>query len=692
MINYKKLIFQNKLFFFGLILKFHLGILITSSVLTELFIPFVDYFISNHFANPYEYFLAEDKVSPFPYPAMMLYILSFPKLIFGWIAPNHEVFNLFLYRLPLIIADICIFFVIKSWLKKKYHNKLIWFYWLSPVLIYINFIHGQLDVIPIAFLFISLYFLFKERILLSVLFIGIALSVKTNILLVFPFYFLYLFSKGIRIPKLFTLLFISFAVFIIINHSYLLNTSFLQMVFQNQEQAKLFNSFILLNEMNIFLIPATFLILFIRGILIKTYNRDIFIIFLGLTFSIILLFIPPQHGWYYWLIPFLAYFYIKEDSRSPIIFFGLQLSYLLYFLIIGENNYFSFLFNSSIDINNYPIIKIFAVDKDKFIFLVFTFLQTILLINCFWIYKKGLESYRYYKITAVPFLIGIGGDSGAGKTTISNAIYSLFTAMNTTVLCGDDMHKWQRGHKKWNELTHLNPKANHLHKEMSLLKKIKMGRPIYRRHYDHGTGEFTLEKKLYPNNLIIYEGLHPFYLSSQRDLYDLKIFIKPSLNIIYHWKIIRDKKNRGYSKEIVIKSIEKRKKDSKKYIETQVKQADVVIETLPTKKISDIGNDKELVIPYYVLTLSNDVYMEYLLKMLKNTKTLFVQHQYIANDRQKLILKGNISTKQLDKISTEFLDGLKDLGVNTYNLPNGLFGVLILILTYYAFEKADYVK
>lgn len=596
--------------------------------------------------------------------------------------------------MPLIVADVSIFLILKSWLKEQYHNRVVWFYWFSPVLIYISYIHGQLDVIPIALLFGSLYFLYKEHFLGSALLLGMALATKTHIVLVYPFYLLYLFSKGMKVSRILIFFVESIALFVVCNIPYLFNPSFISMVFQNQEQGKLFNIFISLKGLRVFLIPSALILLFIRGGLLKTYNRDIFMMFLGFVFSIIVFFIPPMQGWYFWLIPFLSYFYIKEKGYSPILFGLLQLSYLLYFLLVKDSDYtqvFDTLFKGIHTLRiPYDYFTSVGINADQMVNLAFTALQTILVINCFWIYRKGIESYRKHKITASPFLVGIGGNSGVGKTTLSHALSQLFTPQHTTVLCGDDMHRWQRGHEKWDELTHFNPKANYLHKEIESLKQLKRGRKISRQHYDHNVGGFTQESQLQPNNIIIFEGLHPFYLPSQRSLYDLKIFITSSLELMYHWKIIRDKEMRGYSKEKVMEVIAQREQDSKKYIETQLSHSDIVIKVLAMEKITDIGNPAEPIAPYYHLTLSNDVYIESLLETFNTITSLNITHQYTLDDKQEVVLQGTCSDIQLREIAGEYLDDVRDLGVNNPKIPTGLFGVLLLLLTYCIFEKGEY--
>jgi uridine kinase len=680
--------------YLGLFLKLSLAMFLASPVLNNLFVPFINYFVLNNFENPYEHFLGVGNIEHFPYPTLMLYILSFPKLILQWIYPNNDFFNLFLFRLPLIIADLSILFIMKSWLNEKHHNKLLWLYWFSPVLIYISYVHGQLDVIPISLLFGCLFFLFKEKYIFSAVLLGMALATKTNIALALPFYILYINSKGVNFFKIIVFVFISLTTFFIINLPYLWSISFLEMVFNNQEQTKFFKSYITLNELNFFLIPSTLLILFIRGSLIKIYNRDIFIMLLGFSFSIILLFITPQPGWYFWIVPFLSYFYIKEEGNSSILFFSLQLSYFLYFGVIKESdnlNISSFLIqnlNETLFLNDF--LESPSIFLNQIVFLAFTLLQTTLLINSFWIYKKGLESYSQHKITASPFLVGIGGNSGTGKTTISEAISELFTNINSTIICGDDMHKWQRGHKNWEEFTHLDPKANNLHEEILILKKIKKGQIVSRRNYDHLTGTFTKKERLKTKNIIIFEGLHPFYLSSQRKLFDLKIFMNPSLELMYHWKILRDKELRGYSKTKVLEIIKNRKKDTRNFIETQLAQADVVINYLPIQKIKKIGDPKEKINLYYKLILSNEVHIEPLLEAFQKVKSLKINHQFTNNDYQEIILKGSVTSASLEGLANEFLYYLKNLGINSYVLPKGLFGIVIIILTYYMFEKSDY--
>ena len=201
--------------------------------------------------------------------------------------------------------------------------------------------------------------------------------------------------------------------------------------------------------------PAAYSLLFAKGVTIRTYNKDIFIMFLGFAFGSILLFIPPMQGWYYWIIPFFAYFYSKEKKSLAVLFFGLQIFYLLYFLLCKDSDYlevFQLVYpriSALSSVHEFMAIRGVGIERASNI--AFTLLQTTLFLNCLWIYRTGITSYSKHKIASQPFLIGIGGNSGVGKTTLANAIKEIFQAKNTTIIRGDDMHKWERNHKKWQD-------------------------------------------------------------------------------------------------------------------------------------------------------------------------------------------------------------------------------------------------
>lgn len=685
---------EKQIFFIGLSLKIILGSFFASYFLSSFFIPFVDYFINN-LNNPYTFFFENGSEEFFPYPALMLFVLSLPAYFVNIFINLNELpiqISYLIYRLPLLLADIGILLILRNWLGKKNLIKLMWLYWLSPVLIYITYIHGQLDVIPIFLLFLSLDQLFKRKILLSSIVFGLALSTKTMVLLSLPFIVLYLFSKEEKNLSGFIFPFISALTFLFVNIYFIFDPSFQQMVFFNNEQVKIFELALIINESYFYFIPACILLLLVRGLLISSFNRDIFLMFLGFSFGIILLFVSPMQGWYFWLIPFLTYFYTKSEDGSYIFLILLQAAYLLYFGLIPSSDYLSIFNLDSQGANIYKILDTYNLYPRFFQGLAFTFLQVTLAVNCILIYQKGIDSYSKHKITSKPFLLGIGGDSGVGKTTISDSLLNVFTSNNTLVVRGDDMHRWQRGHQKWQEHTHLDPKANLLHQEIGMLNDLKQGKKILRKTYDHSDGTFKDARFFTPNNLTIFEGLHPFYLSRQRQLFDLKIFIDPHDDLALHWKIIRDKDKRGYSKETILKNIANRAEDLKIYIESQAKYADILIIPRSKNTIQDIGNSSEKLDIAFDVFMSNSIFLENLIEAFVHYPDLEVHQEYLEGDQQKISISGEVSSGELQIISNTFIPNLVDLGIDYPDWSSNAFGALTLILTYYIFQEAEHGK
>ncbi len=654
--NFLSEIFSSKLFWLGLILKIIFAAFLASKFLTDLFLPFANFYVVSGFSDPYEHFFVAEKFDAFPYPSLMLWIISLPYWMMFFFIKASSVsapfLSIFALRVSVLICDFAILLILVRWLKSSL-NRLLVFYWLSPVLIYINYIHGQLDCIPIAVLLLSLFFVFRKNFFIASLFLGAALACKTNILIAVPFFIIYLFSQKLRFDKLLICFAIIFATFYAINFPHIHSQAFLQMVLFNNKQSQIFDMFYPYNAKNFFyFIPAIYFVLLVKAFMIKTYNRDIFIMFLGFGFGVLNLFIPPMQGWYYWVLPFFAYFYAKQKNAPYFLFFTLQISYLTYFLAIKDSDYLQ-VFQIALPQlaalpNFYDFLVNHGLNAEKFSNLSFTILQISLLLNCLWIYRSGIASYLKHKLISKPYLIGISGDSGVGKTTMVSAFTDIFSAKNTTAICGDDMHKWERGHKKWHEFTHLNPTANRLHDEMKFLRSLKNGQKIYRRSYDHNNGKFTEPKIIAAKKIIIFEGLHSFYVEAVRKIFDIKIFVKPEKELRLHWKIIRDKETRGYDKDQVLEQLKRREQDSEKFISSQEKYADIKIEISSILPIKNLGDADEKIILEIKISFNNSINVDPLLEQISaNIGSVKIAHGFDENDEQFIQISGDASSDQI---------------------------------------------
>ena len=677
------------LFISGVFLKLIAAVSFASIYTNDFFLPFLDYFIYSDFNNPYEKF-ASSSIEVFPYPALMLLILSIPQLLLSWIGSSLTV-SILLLKLPLLFADIAIFFVLKSWLNHKNILKLILLYWFSPVLIYISYIHGQLDAIPIALLFISLYFLFRNALKTSALFLACAMATKTVIIAIIPMLLIFLFSQ--RLPLIYILRFISIviAAFILINSPFLLNESFISMVFNNQQQSKLLLSSIDFGPTSLYLLPLAYSAVLLRGISFHTLNKDIFVMFLGFCFAMLLIFTPPSPGWYFWLLPFLFYFYSKLPSKSFLLVLLLQAAFIFYFALQLNADFYIYQ-NSSMNLSFLPLQEFFnpkaKISSNLIINLSFTLLQVLLIFNCYVIYTHGLNRYSQYKITSIPFLIGIGGDSGSGKSSLSNALVQIFSSNKSSQLHGDDLHKWERGNDNWSKHSHLDPKANRLHHELQILKDLLNGKTIYRQKYNHDNGNFDKPLPISSPNLLIYEGLHPFFLERQRRLFDLKIFLNPSASLNLAWKIARDTSSRGKSKEEVIQQIDIRAQDSESYIKSQLKFADIIIEPIAGEEFTD----KSLENLGYQMTLSNSFAMDRIFEIFDNVSSLVLEHNFLNDSDQIISINGFIAKEELEILAYQYIEELQELGISKPIWPSNAFGALIFIITYMIFAEAEYAR
>jgi uridine kinase len=591
-----------------------------------------------------------------------------------------------LIKLPLLLADIAIFYILKSWLNHKNTLKLLLLYWFSPVLIYISYIHGQLDSIPISLLFISLFLLFRNSLNASAIFLAFAMATKTVIAAIFPILLIFLISQRLSNYQILKFFSISLLAFLLINAPYLYSDAFISMVFNNQKQGAILISSINFGGVSLYMLPLAYCGILLKGLSLKTLSKDTFVMFLGFCFAILLIFTNPSAGWYFWLLPFLFYFYVKSSSKGFLLVFFLQFAYILYFMLQENVDFFI----SSNELKNLipvnlknDVLQIFPLGQDVITNLTFTLMQCLLFLNCYWIYIHGLNKYTKHKITSIPLLIGIGGDSGSGKTTLSNALVGVFSQNKSTQLHGDDSHRWERDSKNWSQHTHLDPKANKLHKEPQVLKNLLNGQTILRQKYNHDTGKFDKPLALSAGNIVIYEGLHPFFLKRQRDLFDMKIFLNPSNDINTAWKVNRDIRGRGKTKKDVLDQIHSRAGDSESYIQTQLKFADMIIEPILLEESKDYG---------YKIIFPNSFPMDEIYEKLYGFPDLQIHHEFLNEDNQTLTISGDISSEELDLIAQEFIQGLQELGISKPIWPKNAFGVIILIISYFIFEESEYAR
>lgn len=187
--------------------------------------------------------------------------------------------------------------------------------------------------------------------------------------------------------------------------------------------------------------------------------------------------------------------------------------------------------------------------------------------------QYNLIDVKYVVILSLCNTIAITGDSGSGKTTISNILKDILK--NSFLLECDRYHKWERHDDNWKKYTHLNPDANYIAKMCDDVFDLKIGNKIYQIDYDHTSGSFTDKQLIEPKDNIIICGLHCLYMPE--NIINLKIYMDTDENLRIPWKINRDIKKRGYSIDKIYKQIKERESDFYNYIYPQKEKADIII-------------------------------------------------------------------------------------------------------------------
>ncbi len=179
-----------------------------------------------------------------------------------------------------------------------------------------------------------------------------------------------------------------------------------------------------------------------------------------------------------------------------------------------------------------------------------------------------------------PYLIGIAGGSGSGKTSVANEIFKniqtncLLFSMDTYYkdLTPDQM-------KNISEYNFDEPKALDLDLLYSHLNDLINWKSIEMPTYDFTTSSRQKEtKKLIPCKFIIFEGILSFYDIRIRNLMNMKIFVDLDDDIRLARRIYRDMTDRGRKMHDIISRYHKFVKPAyDNFIKPTRKYADIII-------------------------------------------------------------------------------------------------------------------
>lgn len=545
-------IFLNPLFLLGLTIRILLICAALPQPITEWYVPFLNNSISHFGVDPWETWLKYGGNSAaFPYGYVM-WIFFLPLISFCKLLSFPLIYG---YGATLMAADFSLLLILRKIIIGR-NRLLLVVYWLSPIIIGATYWLGFNDLIPVLLLTTSLYFIRHFKLFWSGLFFCAAISAKLSMIIALPFFLIYfLHNRPLKqlsaqfIHGLLTGLLILLAPFFIFSHAGV------NMLFNNPEMGKVFLLALYLNDhIAIYFVPLLYCFILYAAWRVRRLNFDLFSAILGLAFLLVILLTPASPGWFLWIIPLFITYQANSDRIA------ISLVALFSFLYIFNNLLF---FNIAI------------------ISLIHTILIAIGIILALRIWRETIHQNDYFRLSRKPFVLGIAGDSGAGKDTFADAIKNLFGAHSVAHLSGDDYHLWDRQKPMWQVMTHLNPMANNLEGFASDLIALVDGKKIRAKHYDHQTGRMSHPFILKSNDIIIASGLHALYLPILRDCYNLSIYLDIDEGLRRYFKLKRDVCERGHSIERVLASFEKREPDAARFIRPQRSHAHLVFSLQP---------------------------------------------------------------------------------------------------------------
>jgi len=176
-----------------------------------------------------------------------------------------------------------------------------------------------------------------------------------------------------------------------------------------------------------------------------------------------------------------------------------------------------------------------------------------------------------------PIVLGVVGDSGAGKTTLTRGLVRVLGDGNVAHLSADDYHRYDRRERRSLGISPLHPDANYLDILTQHLGHLRRGNPVLKPVYDHRDGTLGRPHYVHPAHYLVVEGLLSFHTETLRLAHDVRVFLAPPEELRRAWKLKRDCTRRGYTTDQVLWELDHRERDAEAFIRPQQAHADIVV-------------------------------------------------------------------------------------------------------------------
>ena len=186
-----------------------------------------------------------------------------------------------------------------------------------------------------------------------------------------------------------------------------------------------------------------------------------------------------------------------------------------------------------------------------------------------------------------PVILGVVGDSAAGKTTISRGLVRILGEDRVTHVCTDDYHRYDRRQRADLGITPLQPGL-----QLPRHRRPAPGAPA------GGRGDPEARLTVTPTGpsgarlreaarLHDRRGAPRLPHAGHARLLDVRVYLAPPEDLRRKWKVQRDCSRRGYTTDQVLGELDRREPDSAAFIRPQERCADIVVSFSPGESGGD---------------------------------------------------------------------------------------------------------
>ena len=417
---------KQKVFLTGLVIKLFLSIFFISEIQQIWFVPFLTAAIQGPFFDPWTSFLdGGGIIYAFPYGHAMYYaylpLTIIGNTLFG------EIGSIIGFRLSSLLFDYLLLLSVAILTVRYSQSRLLVAYWLNPITIYILYIHGQIDILPVLLLTIGIILMHKAKPWMAGLFFAIAMSAKLSMFVALPFVLIYL-QRNQRLVALKKDLLMSLTIF---TGSMILLTSLSHgarsMIVQNPESVHLLDIKIRFGpDLYLYLIPCVYVVCLYLIWRLETISFDLFVVSVGLGFFSLLILLPPSPGWTLWIIPFLVFYQVRAGKGALLTSMPFVALFIAYYVAKSEYSFYG-----GLDLCSVAGLSTILQQQgcsEYVTSILFTFMQISAALVCIRMYVYGIARHPFYLRRKRPFTLITASRSGAKVREMDGLLRSIIGA------------------------------------------------------------------------------------------------------------------------------------------------------------------------------------------------------------------------------------------------------------------------